>query len=347
MTWCDLHTGFGCSPVCVRRRPGTHLGGHGGGRDAGIQPLGPSGQPSTGRRPPAAALRRFEPRTQSCGTEGYGSQPKDRDDDDRTITITTRTTTTTARWARRDRARADTSGPSGALTKQVTVDGHAYTTDPGGLTVTPGDVVNVTISWSAWAPRCTVQVTDCLYVGRPPTLGGANLGASFDKADAVSFTAPFTTSFTVLGRWEGETVCDRGKASGALGEWGGTVESNQFCFFVEPPAVVAETPWPALFVILPMVAGAAAIGDHPPPARRPRRDTQAWCGLFVAFGVHGGRSPQRASAALIRLLARARVPAQPVNVGVITIVAAGPEQESVLGSYVTLTLPPPVLGPRY
>jgi len=37
------------------------------------------------------------------------------------------------------------------------------------------------------------------------------------------------------------------------------VESNQFCFFVEPPAVVAEAPWPALFVILPMLAGAVAI----------------------------------------------------------------------------------------
>jgi len=36
-----------------------------------------------------------------------------------------------------------------------------------------------------------------------------------------------------------------------------------------------------------------------------------------------------------------------VKLGVTTIVAAGLEQESVLGSYVTLTLPPPLLGPRY
>ncbi len=200
-------------------------------------------------------------RTQSCGTEGDRSQPKDRDDHDRDDRDHDKDDHDHAGGGTGGTGPcADTSGPSGALTKQVTVDGHTYTTDPGGLTVTPGDVVNVTISWSAWALHgAPAQVTDCLYVGRPPTLGGANLGASFDKAAAASSAAPFTTSFTVLGKWEGETVCDRGKASGAPGEWGGTVESNQFCFFVEPPAVVAETPWSALFVILPMFAGAAAI----------------------------------------------------------------------------------------
>jgi hypothetical protein len=45
------------------------------------------------------------------------------------------------------------------------------------------------------------------------------------------------------------------------------VESNQFCFFVEPPAVVPEAPWPALFVILPMVAVALAVARRRRSAR--------------------------------------------------------------------------------
>jgi hypothetical protein len=154
---------------------------------------------------------------------------------------------------------ATTAGSAGALLKQVTFGGHTFTGDPGGLTVSPGEVVTVTISSPPGSIGQPEQVWDCLFVGHPPSLGGADLGATYDKAGYLPHGGPFTTSFTVLGKWQGQTICDRGKAAGGWDAPGGTLESNQFCFFVEPPAVVAETPWPALFVILPMLAAGIAL----------------------------------------------------------------------------------------
>lgn len=215
--------------------------------------------PSRGARAPATCPRSRQPVERNCGTASHDAPKKDRDD-------------------RRDRDDHDhdkddhdqhggggngpctnTAGPVGALSKQVTFGGHTYTADPGGLTVSPGTVVTVTIASTPRSYDTPAQIWDCLFVGHPPALGGTDLGPAYDKAGSLAGTEPFTTSFTVPGQWEGETICDRGKASGGSNWDGGTLESNEFCFFVEPPAVVSETPWPALFVVLPMLAGGVAL----------------------------------------------------------------------------------------
>ena len=176
------------------------------------------------------------------------------------------------------------SGPTSPnFTKSVTVDGTTYTSDPGGLTLNPGQTVGVTLSWAPSLFDGTPdEAWDCVFLGEPGTLGGTDLDQPrahhrrgrhrghgrggfhlHDTFERPATADPFMTSFTARAAWSGRTVCDRGQVLGrAEGEnhadWVGnddrsTVRSNQFCFFVNPGARVPEAPWSAL-LLLPAVA---------------------------------------------------------------------------------------------
>jgi LPXTG-motif cell wall-anchored protein len=154
-----------------------------------------------------------------------------------------------------DNACRGNAGSVGVSTKQLTLEGHTYSSDPGGLTAKPGDVVSVTIGWDPSIFTGTPdQAWDCVYFGQPPNLGGTDLGQPFDTFEKPASMEPFTTSFTVQSSWSGQTVCDRGRVSGqATGGLDGGQKSNQFCFDVLPGAQLAEFPWP------PLVGGAALL----------------------------------------------------------------------------------------
>ena len=156
-----------------------------------------------------------------------------------------------------DNACNGTSGAVGSSTQSITLEGHTYTADPGNLTAKAGDTVGVAVGWNpSTFQGAPDQAWDCVYFGSPPTLGGTDLGQPYDTFEKPASAEPFATSFVVQPAWAGQTVCDRGRVSGMpTGSFDATQKSNQFCFFVQPAGQVAETPWPALLVVLGLAVG--------------------------------------------------------------------------------------------
>jgi hypothetical protein len=153
--------------------------------------------------------------------------------------------------------------------KSVTVSGKTYTSDPGGLTLNPGQTVSVALTWAPSLFEHTPdQVWDCVFFGEPGRLGGEDLGSPYDTFQRPATADPFVTSFTAQAAWAGRTVGDRGRVVGDReddvraaweGSDDGTFRSNQFCFFVNPAARVPEAPWPALLVVTAVVLSAGVL----------------------------------------------------------------------------------------
>ena len=164
---------------------------------------------------------------------------------------------------------SSTSGAtSQQFTKSVTIGGHSYTSDPGGLALDIGQTVSVRLYWAPSLFQGTPdQAWDCVYFGQPGTLGGTDLGPPYDTSEKPASADPFTTSFTAQATWSGKYVCDRGLVSGnTQGDSGNknnnngtTFKSNQFCFFVNPAARVPEAPWPALLAVPAIALGMGVV----------------------------------------------------------------------------------------
>jgi hypothetical protein len=98
------------------------------------------------------------------------------------------------------------------------------------LSVGPGQVVSMTLTWDATLFNGTPdQAWDCVFFGTPGSPSGGNdLGQPYDTVEKPATIEPFVTSLTVQAAWAGKDVCDRGRASGnpANGNPDGTDESR-------------------------------------------------------------------------------------------------------------------------
>jgi hypothetical protein len=165
------------------------------------------------------------------------------------------------------------------VTKAVSVNGGPA--DPGS-TVSPGDLVEVTLSWDpARFGGPALQAVDCVYVD---DVEGHTLGRGSRLKELESIEQPLPAAVVAAGTWStrytvpagaaGKLLCDRGRVvgppAGSASPGDGTagsraaeaaperriLRSDEVCLRVAggPDPVIPEFPVPFLSVLLTLVA---------------------------------------------------------------------------------------------